>query len=128
MYPSLFGNKTDNDEDKKLEDALISLVKNTSTLEKKQLLFLMTGNHGSSWYALLQLFTAHCHTSMQSRATTARLILENYEIEEINNKLVCTDDVQPDMSILNKAIFKGKQAAIKNDKGYITPANDNSEY
>lgn len=128
LYPSLFANSTDNEEDKNLEDALISIIKNTSTFEKKQLLFLMTGNHGSSWYALLQLFTAHCHTSMQSRSTTARLILENYEIEKTNNKLVCIDDAHPDMSVLNKAIFKGKQAAIKNDKGYIATANDNGEY
>ena len=127
LYPWIFNENADHEEDKNLEEALISLLKNSSTLEKKQLLYLMSGNHGSSWYALLQLFTAHCHTSMQSRASTARLILDNYEIENKNNKLFCPDDVQPDMGILNQAIFQGKQAAMKNDKGYVTPTNGDSK-
>lgn len=123
LYPSLFNGDGNSNDAKSLDEALISLVKNSSPLEKKQLLYLMSGNHGSSWYALLQLFTAHCHTSMQSRAATARLILDNYEIENKNNKLVCPDNVQPDMSILNQAIFQGKLAAMKNDKGYVTPSS-----
>ncbi|MGN0494079.1 MAG: helix-turn-helix transcriptional regulator [Acutalibacteraceae bacterium] len=124
LYPWIFNGDGNDEEDKTLEEALISLIKNSSTLEKKQLLFLISGNHGSSWYALLQLFTAHCHTSMQSRAATARLILDNYEIENKNSKLVCPDDIKPDMSILNQAISKGKMAAMKNDKGYVTPSGE----
>lgn len=122
LYPCLFNEDDDNQNDKKINEALISLIENFSPLEKKQLLYLIAGDHGSSWYALLQLFTAHCHTSMQSRASTARLILENYEIENKNNKLVCPDDVKPDMSILNQAISQGKQAAMKNNKGYVASA------
>lgn len=121
LYPWIFNEDGDIQEDGDLDEVLISLVKNTSTLEKKQLLFLMAGNHGSSWHALLQLFTAHCHTTMQSRAASARLILDNYEIENKNQKLVCPEGVQPDLDILYQAVCQGKQAAMKNDKGYVTP-------
>ena len=127
LYPRVFNGEGNDQEDKGLEEALITLINNSSALEKRQLLYLISGNHGSSWYALLQLFTAYCHTTMQSRAATSRLILDNYEIESKNDKLVCPDEVQPDMSILNKAIYKGKIAAMKNDKGYITPTGEDAK-
>lgn len=126
LYPWIFKADGDEEKDKTLEKALITMIENLSTLEKEQLLYIMSGNHGSSWHALLQLFTAHCHTSMQSRVATARLVADNYEIENKNNKLVCPDDVQPDIRVLKQAVSKGKTAALKNDNGYII-ATDNKD-
>ena len=89
-------------------------------VEKRQLLYLMDGNHGSSWYSLLQMFTAHCHTSMKSRVAAARVIAENYEMEAKSGDLVCPENVQPDMDVLNFAILEGKQAAQEHKMGYTT--------
>lgn len=119
LYPEAF-EPNHSETDRPIEEMLIQLIKQTSTLEKKQLLFLMTGQHGSSWYALLQLLTAHCHTSMQSRAAAARLILDNFDVEFNNNKLVCPNDVKPDIKVLQKAILQGKNAAKNNEQGYTT--------
>lgn len=124
LYPWIFKEDGNDEFDKDLEKALINIIQKSSTLEKKQLLYIMSGNHGSSWYALLQLFTAYCHTSMQSRATTARHVADNYEIENMNNRLVCPDDVQPNITVLNQIICKGKDAAMKNDNGYVIPTDD----
>lgn len=125
VYPWIFKEDGECDVDETIEKALIDIIKNSSTLEKRQLLYIMSGNHGSSWHALLQLFTAYCHTNMHSRATAARLITDNYEIGKINSKLVCPDDVQPDVNVLNQAVQMGKSAAMKNNNGYIIPTDDN---
>lgn len=127
FYPCIFDENENDEANKDLEEALICLIKNSSNIEKKQLLYIISGNHGSSWYALLQLLTAHCHTSMQSRAATARLILDNYEIENKNNKLVCPEDILPDIGVLIQAISKGKIAAMENNNGYFIPKEDDGE-
>ena len=90
------------------------------TIEKKELLFLMSGLHGSSWYSLLQMFTAHCHTTMQSRVAAARIILENYEMESRTGEIVCKGEIMPDTKMLSHAINQGKQAAQNNQNRYTT--------
>ncbi|MGN0628627.1 MAG: helix-turn-helix transcriptional regulator [Oscillospiraceae bacterium] len=120
LYPEAFASDADEDDDKRTEAVLISLIKQNTPMEKRQLLYLISGNHGSSWYALLQMFTAHCHTSMQSRAAAASLVAGNYEVERDNCKLICPDDIQPDMQVLKDAVLQGQNAARNNDKGYAS--------
>lgn len=62
VYPTLFSDFSPDKSDAEIEDALIHLIRQASPKEKRELLFLMAGKHGSSWFALLQMFTAHCHT------------------------------------------------------------------
>ncbi|MGM9615900.1 MAG: helix-turn-helix domain-containing protein [Oscillospiraceae bacterium] len=120
LYPDQFGSIQPSSSDESIEETLMLLIKNTSPLEKRQLLFLMSGVHGSSWISLMQLFTAHCHTSMQARVAAARLILENYEMEEQTTGLVCPENVRPDMDILRQAVKEGKQAVLCHNSGYTT--------
>lgn len=124
LYPTLFENLSPQDDDEKIEAALIELIKNSTSIEKRQLLYLMHGAHGSSWYCLLQMFTAHCHTTMQCRVTTARNIKENYEMNEKRGVLACPENIRPDLSVLEAAIIKGKQAVFDNKSEYATPEED----
>ncbi len=41
-----------------------------------------------------------------------------YEMEKELGNLVCPENIQPDMELLNKAIGQGKNSAMKNEKGY----------
>lgn len=121
LYPWAFEeNQMKVMDEAEIDKLLIPLVQQTTVAEKQQLLYLMSGSHGSSWYALLQMFTAHCHTTMQSRAAAAQLILDNYEIERENEKLICPETAEPDLRALQLAISQGKNAAKKNEKGYTT--------
>lgn len=120
LYPEAFGDATAANDDEKVEETLISMIKNATSKEKKQLLYLMSGNHGSSWYALLQLFAAHCHTSLQSRLSAARTILDNYEIEAQTIDLVDSDSVKPDLDFIKSAMTQCKKAAQRGQKGYNT--------
>lgn len=118
IFPDFFDGIAPEDEDHEIEDALMMYIQNLTTAEKRQLLYLIAGHHGSPWYSLLQMFTAHCHTSMKSRVNVARTILDNYEMEEMTGDLVCTDNVAPNLNILRNAIEEGKRAVINNTKGY----------
>ncbi len=125
LYPTTFNNASTINDEQNIEQTLISMIKNASTLEKQQLLYLMSGNHGSSWYALLQLFTAHCHTSLQSRIVVARTVCDNYEIEETTQQIVCPNDIKPDLTFLKVAIEQCKKAAQNKQAGYTTFLCDN---
>lgn len=120
LYPETFGDATTANDDEKVEETLISIIKNATSKEKKQLLYLMSGGHGSSWYALLQLLTAHCHTSLQSRLNAARIIIDNYEIESKTKKLVDSEGVNPDLDLIKSAMTQCKKAAQRGQKGYNT--------
>lgn len=119
FYPYLQVVKDNEEEERALEKSLAFCISNMSVAEKKQMLYLMTGNHGSSWYSLLQMFTAHAHTSMRSRVAAARIIAENYEMEDSTGNLVCPEEAPPDMEVLNRAISQGKQAAQDGKSGYM---------
>ena len=88
LFPDLFSSISPEDNDETIDEALMFLMKNMNGTEKRELLYLMAGQHGSPWYSLLQLFTAHCHTSLRARVAAARLILDSYELEEAADMLV----------------------------------------
>ena len=94
------------------------MIKNSSAFEKEQLLYLMSGTHGSPWFVLLQLLTAHCHTSLQSRLTAARTIFDNYEIEEKTQKSVNPEAIKPNLKLLEVALEQCKKAAQNKQAGY----------
>lgn len=118
LYPWLFDGVKPETSDEEVENALLFLVKNMTDMEKRELLYLMAGRHGSPWYSLLQMFTAHCHGSLRSRVTAARTILENYEMDEACGALVCPDNVRPDMRMLRHAVEEGKQSVFNQLSGY----------
>ena len=118
IYPEAFSDLTSENSDKEVKEALIEYISNATPTEHRQLLFLIAGEHGSDWYGLLQMMTAHCHTSMQSRVAAARTILDNYHIEEANGKLIQPEHILPDIDILERSINGGKEAAKQGSAGY----------
>lgn len=128
LYPDLFNEVDPTADEETVEEALMVRVHGLTPTEKRQLLFLMTGQHGSSWYSLLQMFTAHCHTVMQSRVNTARMIVENYEMDCGRKENICPESVQPDLKMLKNAIEECKKSVIRNASGYINiPSSQENE-
>lgn len=118
LFPNLFADISPNDSDDSIEQALILLIRNSTAIEKRELLYLMAGRHGSPWYSLLQMITAHCHTSMKSRVNVARIVLDNYEMESVTGQLVCETNVKPDIPMLKNAVEEGKKAVMAGKSGY----------
>lgn len=83
-----------------------------------QLLYLISGDHGSSPRAVLQLITAHLQTPMRDRVTQAGVIIKNYEIAHKKNLLSNKDQVQPNMKLLHKAWERGEQAVMEDEDSY----------
>lgn len=118
VYPEKFEGVEPSNSDEIIDQAIMTLVKNSTVREKRELLFLMGGKHGSSWYSLLQMFTAHCHTSLKSRVNAARLIVDNYEMEEETGELICEENIHPDIAMLKRAIEESKKSVANGDLGY----------
>ncbi|MCQ2401284.1 MAG: helix-turn-helix domain-containing protein [Lachnospiraceae bacterium] len=125
LFPDLFEGLSPENDDDAIDQALMALIRNSTAVEKRELLFLMAGRHGSPWYSLLQLFTAHCHTSMQSRVTAARSVLDSYEMDAAAGRLVCPSNVKPDIAFLKNAIEEGKKAVIAGKAGYTNVIETN---
>lgn len=119
LYPTFFDDMNSRDE-AKLDEILINLIKNISIVEKKELIYLISGMHGSSWPALIQLFSAYCQMSLQARVIVANIILENYEMEEKMGKLVDKNEINPDFELLKSAVISCKIAAQNGHLGYST--------
>lgn len=118
LFPDLFEDISPEKDDEVIEQVLTALIKKSTAVEKRELLFLMAGDHGSPWYSLLQMFTAHCHTSMQARVNAARSILDNYEMEAAAGQLVCRSNILPDIGMLKNAVEEGKKSVIAGNSGY----------
>lgn len=115
LYPSLFSIKGETNE---VDEAIKAMLSMMSVTEKKQLLFLMSGRHGSSGHAMLQMMVANCHTSLRARNQVAHIIANNYEIEEATSGLVCPDDAMPDMEVFQNAISESLHSIKAGDSGY----------
>lgn len=118
IYPKLYEGLEYGEDEDKIEAALLAFLQSQSLDAKRQIFYILLGEHGSSPISLLQLFTAYLHLPMQQRVAISRSIAEAYEMMERREELVCPEYVLPDMTGLKEAIDKGKEAAIKGEKGY----------
>lgn len=125
LFPGLFEGISPGNDDEVIDQALMALMKNMTAIEKRELLFLMAGRHGSSWYSLFQMVTAHCHTDMRARVNVARNILDNYEMEAATGQLVCEENVKPDIQMLRNAVEEGKRAVMAGNSGYTNIVGQN---
>lgn len=118
LFPGMFDDNKKDMNQEEVDHALMLMVSNLTDREKQELLFLMAGDHGSPWYSLLQMFTAHCHTSLKMRTVTAAIILENYTLEKELGELVCPENILPDDQMLKRAIREARKSVSTGSAGY----------
>lgn len=118
IYPEKLDGIKASDSDEKIEEAFETLIHNISIKDKRALLYLYYGKHGSSAHSVIQLMLAHLHTPITSRVANAYLISHVYALENELNNIICPDNILPDMDDLNKAILKARESAIKREYGY----------
>ena len=111
-----------------LINAIRKLAIDLDTPELEQLYFIAGETHGSSFKSLLHLFSAHCHTSMKSRVSTARLISQNFELDKALNELVTPDVAIPDFSMLVASITGGESAVANHQKNYFALVNGDLDF
>lgn len=118
-YPAFFRDiDIENAEDTEVEEALIKVIKTLSHTEMRQLLFLLTGDHGSDPMAVINLAVAHYQTPLQHRITLGHVIVENYLMAEKLEGVICPDDVKPNMQVVCQSLVRAKEAVFSGKKSY----------
>lgn len=105
---------TDNEVDIALEKVLSVL---TAT-EKRRLLFLLYGQHGSSPDAILNLVNAYLQCPIKDRIIQAATTLTTYRLEESMNAIVCPNNIKPNVETLDKAIVACANSVMNGGDGY----------
>lgn len=106
------------DDDSRIDDALNDILPQLTKDDKRRLLYILYGDHGSSPTAVLNLVNAHLQTPLNDRIMQANAILSNYELEAELGNIVHAGHVKPDTELLHKAIAEAKSSVIKKQKGY----------
>ncbi len=83
--------------------------------DKRKLLFVIYGGHGSAFNELIEMLVAHFHTPDSYRIVIAQNILTHFLLAEADNKLVATDKVMPDLSIFKRAILNKRNKILGTD-------------
>lgn len=118
IYPGIFEGSVNQTEEEALKKTLHQRIDTLSEREVRDLLFILTGQHGGSPYAYLQMMVANLQTPLGDRQTVANIIQNNYRNAEAMEKLADPEGIQPDMDALDKAIRQGVEAFRKKSKGY----------
>lgn len=119
LYPYEFDRFEPGANEKDVGIALLTLVSNLTVDQKRKLLYILQGCHGSSPICILEMLTAYLQTPLEYRLNIAASIAISYEVSESKDILNNPAHVQPNMSLLNLAIKRGRQAVI-DGKGCYT--------
>lgn len=123
LYPE-YNDITVDSCDDDIDDFLLHLVKEQSPDGKRQLIYLLSGEHGSSPTALLNMITAHLQSPLRDRINIALSISTNYELAQLRGSVVCPDNIQPNTDLLNFAIRAGMHAAVEGREEYTAVLDD----
>lgn len=93
--------------------------RNLSITDKIALIYLFSGEHGSSPSSVVQLTLAHLNNPLKDRLLVAELILEQYWLNEMGETLVGTEENRPDIEMLESAIKNAKESLKDGRSGYV---------
>lgn len=114
LYPDKIAGVKASDSDEKIEEAFDSLIHNISINDKRALLYLYYGKHGSSPHSVIQFLLSHLHVPMSYRIIDACNICTSYKLAKELNLIVCPDNIQPDLSDFTESINKAVSACKDN--------------
>lgn len=123
IYSKDFFNTSDITDSEELNTLLMDLIITLPLECKQQLLFLLSGSHGSSPISVLQLMMAHLQTPLMERVSHANMIMTDYDLAKHTDRLNNPEEIQPNLHILNKGIQEGRNSAISGGSGYTISAD-----
>lgn len=118
FYPDKLSGIKPSDSDEKIEEAFNILISNISINDKRALLYLYYGEHGSDPHSVIQLILAHLHLPMILRINDACNVDTNYKTAKELDVLVCPDNIQPDLSDFKHSILMALEACKENRDSY----------
>lgn len=109
LHPDMEG-ISPKDDDQKIEDALIECIKDLTPDQKRKLLYLFYGNHGSSPSGIIELMTTHLHNPLRDRITIANTVLASYNLAESLGEVVQPDHILPNTKLLEESLVNSIDA------------------
>lgn len=117
LYPDVDSSKFDDDTE--MDKALLKLAQDLPYHEKRKLLFILEGSHGSSPVSVIDMMVANLQTPLRDRMGVCQTILSNYEIADSLDILTDKNAVRPSVSHLKKALESAITAVIKKQNSYL---------
>lgn len=118
IYPDKVEGVKPSDDDETINEAFNNLIQNISINDKRALLYLYYGKHGSSPHSVIQLVLAHLHLPLTLRINDACNVDTNYKMAKELDMLVCPDNIQPDLSDFKRSIVLAIEASKDNRDSY----------
>lgn len=120
LFPELFENLSSDTSDKSVDDALRVVIKDLPDHHKRILLYLFTGNHGSSPTCVLQMIAAHLQSPLRDRLNIAESIRTNYEMAVSAGTVQHPENTQPNIQLLDAAISAARSSLKAGYSDYTT--------
>lgn len=96
------------------EECRKELIKYFSAAENSEIrkvCYIIMGEHGSNWLALLEALFEHVCSPLAQRVISARSILISYSVDSQHTEIVGTGHILPDTDNLRRCIELGTEAA-----------------
>ena len=131
------------DSDEKVDEEFKYICDSLPTDAKRAILHMFQGEHGSEPFAVMQLLLAYLHLPLRFRVTAAAMISDFYELSKELDEIICTEDILPNIKVLDDSIRRARIAVMHKEYGYsvfdketteqvvdaleVAPVEDNTE-
>lgn len=90
---------------------LLRYFSTAENCEIRKVSFLIMGEHGSNWLAVLEALFEHVCSPLSQRVISARSILVSYLVDVQHTETIATGNILPDIDNLRRCIELGTEAA-----------------
>lgn len=118
FHPAMDGISVNSDDDQ-IKEALIKCIEDSTPDQRRKLLYLFYGDHGSSPSGIIELMTAHLHTPLRDRITIANTVLASYDLAEALDELVQPDHIRPNTTLLKDSLLNALKAVKNKNHSYM---------
>lgn len=100
-----------------IDNALREVTEQLSLPMKQRMLYILSGKHGSSVAALLELTAAYLALPLHGRIVITDIVLSKYKLDGMSNDLH-TDAIPPDIDLIVKAVERATSAMLDGKENY----------
>lgn len=103
-----------------LNDLLLNIMSELSDGMKHRLVYILSGLHGSSVPAVLELISVYLSLPLKSRIMVTDSILRKYDLDKMTGDLIISDTVAPDVDLINKAVERASSSVRDGRTSYTS--------
>lgn len=100
-----------------IDNALREVTEQLSMPMKQRMLYILSGKHGSSVAALLELTAAYLALPLHGRIVITDIVLNKYKLDGMSTDLH-TDAIPPDIDLIVKAVERATSAMLDGKENY----------